>query len=84
LPYQAPGRNVRKLGREKSIIQVETITLDVFCEVTDLYPNVVEIDVEGAELVLYGCKEPLKERRTAFIVAVHPLGCLKAKGLGTL
>ena len=61
------------LARQKSTIQVETLSLDEFCKVTNLRPNAVKIDVEGAELlVLQGCKRILQECRTTFIVAVHP------------
>jgi FkbM family methyltransferase len=62
-----------RLARQKSTIQVETITLDEFSKITKAHPNAVKVDVEGAELlVLQGSKELLKECRTAFIVAVHP------------
>jgi FkbM family methyltransferase len=58
---------------QKSVIQVETVTLDEFCKVTDLHPKAVKIDIEGGELLaLQGCAGLLKDRRTAFIVAVHP------------
>jgi FkbM family methyltransferase len=61
------------LVREKSTIQVETLSLDEFCNITHLRPKLVKIDVEGAELlVLRGCKRLLEECRPTFIVAVHP------------
>ena len=54
-------------------VEVETISLDEFCERTKLHPDVVKIDVEGAELlVLRGATRLAEERRTTFIVAVHP------------
>lgn len=60
-------------AKQKSTIQVQTITLDEFCKTTNLRPNVVKIDVEGAELLaLQGCTRLLKERRATFIVAIHP------------
>jgi FkbM family methyltransferase len=56
-----------------STIQVQTITLDQFCRVTNSHPDAVKIDVEGAELlVLQGCSLLLREGRAAFIVALHP------------
>ena len=59
--------------RRKSTVQVQTVTLDEFCKTGNLRPNVVKIDVEGAELlVLRGCKRLLGQGRTSFIVAVHP------------
>jgi FkbM family methyltransferase len=58
---------------ETATVEVETISLDEFCERTKLYPDVVKIDVEGAELlVLQGARRLAEERRTTFIVAVHP------------
>jgi FkbM family methyltransferase len=58
---------------QRSTIQVQTITLDQFSQMTDMHPDAVKIDVEGAELlVLQGCRRLLKKGRTAFIVAVHP------------
>jgi FkbM family methyltransferase len=60
-------------AERKATIQVETTTLDEFCKMTNLQPKAVKIDVEGAELrVLRGGQCLLKERRTTFIVAVHP------------
>jgi FkbM family methyltransferase len=57
----------------KSVMHVETITLDEFCKMTNLHPNVVKIDIEGGELLaVHGCTGLLKECRTAFIVAMHP------------
>jgi len=73
------------LDRRPSVIQVQTVTLDEFCQNRNVRPNVVKIDVEGAELiVLRGCKHLLGQRRTSFIVAVHPTwlpGDQKAKEL---
>jgi FkbM family methyltransferase len=53
--------------------EVETISLDEFCESTQLHPDVVKIDIEGAELLcLRGSTRLLEQRLTTFIVAVHP------------
>jgi len=61
------------LTGQKSIMQVETVTLDEFCKMTNLHPDAVKIDIEGGELLaLQGSRGLLKEGRTAFIVAVHP------------
>lgn len=59
--------------RAKTTIQVETVTLDGFCERRGLWPDVVKIDVEGGELlVLRGSSRLLRERKAKFIVAAHP------------
>ena len=60
------GRKIRK-------ISIRTITLDKFCSEVSLRPNLVKIDVEGAELmVLRGAGNLLGESRPTIILAVHP------------
>jgi FkbM family methyltransferase len=52
---------------------VRTIKLDTFCTTTGLIPNVIKIDVEGAEgMVLRGAEAVLREFHPAVIVSVHP------------
>jgi len=58
---------------QNNTIEAETISLDEFCERAKLRPDVVKIDVEGAELlVLQGSRRLVEERHTTFVVAVHP------------
>jgi len=58
---------------ETAAIEAETISLDGFCEATRLRPDVVKIDIEGAELLaLQGSRGLLEKCRTTFVVAVHP------------
>jgi FkbM family methyltransferase len=60
------GRNIRKTS-------IQTITLDRFCSEVNLRPNLVKIDVEGAELlVLRGAAKLLAESCPTIILAVHP------------
>ena len=60
------GRNVRKTS-------IQTITLDRFCIEHKVHPNLVKIDVEGAELlVLRGAVNLLRESQPTIILAVHP------------
>jgi FkbM family methyltransferase len=60
------GRNVRKT-------LIQTITLDKFCSEHGVRPNLVKIDVEGAELlVLRGAVNLLRESHPTIILAVHP------------
>ena len=55
-----------------SYMDVETITLDEIARTYNLYPDLVKIDVEGAEYsVLEGAKEIAKKENTMFIVEVH-------------
>jgi FkbM family methyltransferase len=60
-------------GSIETKIRVQTVSLNKFCKTTRLRPDLVKIDVEGAELlVLQGYTDLLKEYRPKFIVAVHP------------
>jgi FkbM family methyltransferase len=60
------GRDIRK-------ISIQTVTLDTFCWETGVRPNLVKIDVEGAELlVLRGAEKLLSESHPTIILAVHP------------
>jgi FkbM family methyltransferase len=54
-------------------IRVETVTVDGFCEAHNITPDLIKIDVEGAEiLVLEGARQTLIKKRPALILAVHP------------
>jgi FkbM family methyltransferase len=60
-------------GRNLEKATVQTITLDTFCQEAGVWPDVVKIDVEGAELlVLQGAKRLLEEVCPILIIAVHP------------
>lgn len=65
IPYLKPS--------DKTEVRVQTIRLDTFCSVRNLTPDLVKIDVEGAELaVLRGAERLLGTRHPKLIVAVHP------------
>jgi hypothetical protein len=67
------GHDVRK-------IDIQTITLDTFCNEIHLRPNVVKIDVDGAALLgLRGASKLLSESCPAIILAVHPYWLPKGK-----
>ncbi len=54
-------------------ITVKTTTLDDFCERRGVYPSVIKIDVEGAELdVLRGGRRTLARPGIAVFVEFHP------------
>jgi FkbM family methyltransferase len=60
-------------GRDVGKISIPTITLDTFCREFGVRPNLVKIDVEGAELlVLRGAGSLLGESSPTIILAVHP------------
>jgi len=67
-----PGTKLME-GREINEISIQTVTLDSFCREVDVKPNLVKIDVEGAELlVLYGAKNLMSESFPTIILSVHP------------
>lgn len=48
-------------------------TLDIFCSANNLRPEVIKIDVEGAEIdVLLGALETIRSHRPIIILSVHP------------
>jgi FkbM family methyltransferase len=60
-------------GRDIGKILIQTVTLDTFCREVGVRPNLVKIDVEGAELfVLRGAGRLLGEAYPTIILAVHP------------
>ncbi len=60
-------------GRDIGETSIPTITLDAFCRETGVKPNLIKVDVEGAELlVLRGARKLLSESRPTIILAVHP------------
>jgi len=60
-------------SKTQSIARIETTTLDEYCTENQLYPKVIKIDVEGAELlVLRGAQTVLSECHPTLLLAIHP------------
>jgi FkbM family methyltransferase len=60
-------------GRDITTIPIQTVTLDTYCAEAGARPDLVKIDVEGAELlVLQGARKLLRESHPTLILAVHP------------
>jgi FkbM family methyltransferase len=54
-------------------IEVETIDLDTFTERHNVYPQLIKIDVEGAEfLVLEGARRCIEKHRPLLVIEIHP------------
>jgi FkbM family methyltransferase len=65
VPYVCPENKTRAT--------VRSLTLDGFTSSSGIVPNVIKIDVEGAEwLVLEGARRLLAEHHPDLIVGVHP------------
>ena len=57
---------------EEGEIEVETITLDEFIKQGNPYPDLIKMDIEGAEyLALKGSKEILKIKKPVIFLATH-------------
>jgi FkbM family methyltransferase len=53
--------------------EVTTVSLDRFCNENDLSPDLIKIDVEGAEgMVIRGAARILKETRPVVVLSTHP------------
>lgn len=63
------------------VVGKKQISLDDFCSQNNIIPEVIKIDVEGAEIdVLNGAKKILKRFKPAIMLSVHPrhlsmMGC---------
>jgi FkbM family methyltransferase len=72
-------------GRDIGKISIQTITLDTLCSQIGLGPNLVKIDVEGAELLaLRGAGKLLAESCPIIILAVHPYWLPKGHSSGQI
>jgi FkbM family methyltransferase len=53
-------------------IQVQTISLDQFCQANQVFPDFLKIDVEGAEYdVLMGGRETIGRSRPTMLIELH-------------
>lgn len=52
---------------------INQISIDYFCRKSGLFPDIIKIDVEGAELnVLIGAKETIQKYKPTIYLSVHP------------
>ena len=72
LAEDSPRREEARFGSPVTPRRLATIALGDFCERRRLDPDVVKIDVEGAEgRVLAGARPLLQRRKALFFVEVH-------------
>ena len=73
--YESPLNSIIKVKQierynKKSINQ---ISIDYFCKKSGIFPDIIKIDVEGAELnVLKGAKETILQYKPIIYLSVHP------------
>jgi FkbM family methyltransferase len=71
----ATGRAIFRPNSDVQGCTVETVSLDSFIREGNPVPNVIKMDVEGAEVeVLKGARQLLSSRRPSFIIEIHR-GC---------
>jgi FkbM family methyltransferase len=80
---EASGANAIVVGESGTdAIEVATVTLDAFCSRGRVVPDVIKIDVEGAELdVLKGARQVLAFGGLQVFLELHPASW-KARGIG--
>ena len=68
------GTNITEISPEnKSMIEIEAVTLDVYSRQSGLVPHLIKIDTEGSELwVCEGARHFLAQHHPALIIATHP------------
>jgi FkbM family methyltransferase len=70
---------------EKTSVEVSTLKLDTFCHAEGIAPDVIKIDVEGAEgMVLRGATGILRRLRPVLVVSTHPYWLPAAESTGDL
>lgn len=73
---EVSGQNAQVVKKNPAAYQEverQQITLDDFCNERRLVPDVIKIDVEGAEVkVLAGARELLRKHKPTILLSVHP------------
>jgi FkbM family methyltransferase len=58
------------MGKEAIIVPV--MTLDYYCNANSVWPSIIKMDVEGAEVdVLRGAANLISQKRTKWIISTH-------------
>lgn len=63
----------RSMSNPKDVIEIPTVSIDDFVRMTKIHPEVINVDVEGAEIfVMQGARTTLMEDRPLVWLSVHP------------
>ena len=69
---QSDNNSKGMLTSEKTTLQVKTFSLDDYCDRKNVFPDVIKIDVEGAESqVLVGAKLLIEKKHPIFVIELH-------------
>jgi FkbM family methyltransferase len=64
--------HAKSAANKEEFLSVKTITIDTICEYHQLKPDLIKIDVEGAEIkVLHGSKRCATELQPRYLVEMH-------------
>jgi FkbM family methyltransferase len=68
--------NLSSLNKSEKVFQISKkhqVCLDYFCKTNNILPDVIKIDVEGAEFdVLEGASKTIVEKNPIIIISLHP------------
>jgi FkbM family methyltransferase len=72
-PPEVDAMAYRSLANDSDRVAVTSVTIDDFVKATKIHPDVINVDVEGAEmLVMKGATRTLLEDRPLVWLSVHP------------
>ncbi|MDQ3819688.1 MAG: FkbM family methyltransferase, partial [Acidobacteriota bacterium] len=64
--------HARSAAKSNSFMEVPTVTIDSLCDLYGIIPDLVKIDVEGAEQqVLHGSRKCALQAKSRFLVEMH-------------
>jgi len=80
------GTDITEISPEdKSVIEVQAVTLDRYSRESGLIPHLIKIDTEGSELwVCEGARQLLAQHHPELIIATHPTWLPKDQTIGDL
>ena len=65
------GGSATRLSHQPTAIRTQTVTLDEFCETNNANPDIIKIDVEGAEVRVFGGGSRVLTQARAILLEYH-------------
>lgn len=76
------GTNQISIGQEEYILPI--ISIDDYCEITESIPNIIMMDIEGAELsAIRGAEQTIKNNSPIFFISIHNDEAIQLRSNGT-